>query len=1095
MSEQPRPGRAHAALDEALQRLNPEQRAAVERTEGPVMVIAGPGTGKTQILASRIGHILRERDAQPENVLCLTYTDAGVVAMRQRLQEFIGPAAHRVAVYTFHSFCNLVIQQNPDRFGFRDGEPVADLDARILLEELIDALPTDNPLKRLSGSFRGAYFEVDRLLDLVRKMKQEDLPADALRRRVREWVDGLPDHPDFQYKRKYREFKAGDPKPTAIEKETKDMATLLAAVDLAEAYNARLREKGWYDFDDMIRSVLEAFGEDAELLRDYQERFLYVLVDEFQDTNSAQNHILERLVSYWESPNVFAVGDDDQAIYRFQGANLENIVGFARQYADAGLHNVVLKTNYRSSQVILDSARALIGHNTGRLVGQPGMEGLDKTLVAGNAAVADLDRPVRLVAWHNEAQEVVGTARAIEALVREGEAENRTLGLAPTDPKARRPSDIAVIYRKHAQAEALLAYLQRRGVPVRLKRREDLFASPFITELLRIFSFLDAESRLPYSADDQLFDLLQAPWTGIRPRTVAGLSWTLRRSNDRRGQKPVFWRGLLGDAGTYGSPEGDLFHPDDAEQLGLVRETAERFETWIGAVRLEPLQGLFERVFSEGGILRWVMGQPDKVVRLEELNTLFDLVKRETARRPDLGLESFMERVANYRQHGVRLPVDRSLRAEDGVFFTTAHGAKGLEFRHVFVIGATDKAWSGKGNNRAYKLPPILAGAGPDEGATALEEERRLFFVAMTRAERDLVIGWPRQTNDGKELNECRYVAEVADSGLARREGGVVDEGEALAYWEAFVEPHRPERRGAWLPGEREHVRQRLEHFQLSVTHLNKYLRCPLSFYYESILKVPAAKNRAMTFGTSVHHALEQYVKAMLTDPDREWPSAERLLDWFDNAMHRHREAFAGKQYALDRERGHAVLRGFLDARRDGWSKDARVEIDLSKVLCEGVPLRGKLDRVSLDGNDVVTVFDYKTGKYRKEKFEAPEPGATEQDAFEKREGGDYWRQAVFYKILVDRDRGPQYGAWRAHEAIFEFVEPENDGSYRLARVPVTEDDVATVSAQIRRAWDGIHALDFARGCGEEWCRWCAFERTGALLDGGAEGPDEVEER
>jgi DNA helicase-2/ATP-dependent DNA helicase PcrA len=848
------------AYDQALQRLNPQQRDAVEHIEGPVMVIAGPGTGKTQILASRIGRILQHTDAQPENILCLTFTEAGVVAMRQRLQQFIGASAHRVGIYTFHGFCNLVIQENPDRFGFREAEPISELDARIQVERLLDALPKGNPLRRRGGSFRSTYFEVPRLLKLYNLMNTEGLSEESIEAAIAEHLETQKQHPDFYYKRGSKNYKKGDFKEKDYQKLVDHMETLRAALATRSPYNSIKKENGWYDFDDMIHDTLEAFKNNENLLLDYQERFQYVLVDEYQDTNGAQNGILELLVQFWERPNLFVVGDDDQAIYSFQGASLSNILNFAEHYQQAGIHMVVLKENYRSSQPILDAARALIAHNSERLEGHPGLPHIDKSLTAANSEAARNQEKPMITAWYNEAQEVVGTADAIRQLIEAG-----------TDP-----GEIAVLYRKHKQAEPILEQLRRLGIPVQLKRRENLFEQPFVRQVLQLFNYLDRESRLPYSADADLFEMLHAGWTGIAPRTMAGLSWSMREGLPKRKRGYARWRDFLADAGTYGSPSGeaDLFHQSDAENLQAVKAYADKIEAWLKGMRDYTLQGFVEWVLVDSGILRWVLEHKNRVDLLESLNSFFDLVRSESARRHDLDLAAFMERVASYRQHEVWLSVDRSIRSEPGVFFSSAHGSKGLEFDHVFILSADKPNWDGKGRSQTYALPPMAERSTTDEQA-AIEETRRLFYVAMTRARKSLHIGFAERRNDGKDISECRFVAELCDSGLVERRAVQLPEKAVFDFWRQYVEPPLPQRT-PYLSGEKARIAKLLEHYQLSVTHLNKYLRCPISFYYENILKIPAAKNRAMTFGTAVHDALEGYVKAMLADPENAWPKGVR---------------------------------------------------------------------------------------------------------------------------------------------------------------------------------------------------------------------------
>src|ERR1700741_3203440 len=338
---------------EEYEKLNENQRLAVDTIDGPVMVIAGPGTGKTQILASRVGKILLETDAQPENILCLTYTDAGVVAMRKRLLQFIGSDAYKVNIYTFHAFCNDVIQENLSLFEKTALDPVSDLEKIQFFKELIDSFPKNHALKRYRGD---VYFEINNLQSLFSTMKREGWTADFINQKIDEYLADLPNRDEFIYKRKYKDFNAGDLKKDKIEDVKERMEKLKAAVNEFNNYQVLLRKKSRYDFDDMINWVINVFEENKTLLSNYQEKYQYILVDEYQDTSGTQNKLLQLLIGYWEKPNVFVVGDDDQSIYRFQGANIENMLEFANTYTK-DLKTVVLTNNYRSTQPILDISK------------------------------------------------------------------------------------------------------------------------------------------------------------------------------------------------------------------------------------------------------------------------------------------------------------------------------------------------------------------------------------------------------------------------------------------------------------------------------------------------------------------------------------------------------------------------------------------------------------------------------------------------------------------------------------------------------------------------------------------------------------------
>jgi len=487
---------------EEFEKLNEKQQLAVNNIEGPVMVIAGPGTGKTQILASRIGKILLDTDALPENILCLTYTDAGVVAMRKRLLQFIGPDAYKVNIYTFHAFCNDVIQDNLSLFEKTALDPISDLEKIQLFKALIDSFPKNHLLKRYRGD---VYFEVNNLQQLFSNMKREGWTPGFINQKIDEYVADLPNRDEFVYKRKYKEFNAGDLKKDKIEEEKERMEKLRAAVNEFDHFQQLMRKKNRYDFDDMINWVIKAFEENKNLLANYQEKFQYILVDEYQDTSGTQNRLVELLISYWDKPNVFVVGDDDQSIYRFQGANIENMLQFADSY-QKDLLTVVLTNNYRSVQPILDISKSLIDRNEERLVKQ--IPGLSKELLSSKESLKQLTHQPLILEYETQRLEMIGIVKKVQQLVAQGI----------------QPGRIGIIYKENKYGEELSQYFKQLNIPVYSKRNLNILELPLAQKIVLLLKYLAAEHDTSYSGDEMLFELLHFDWFGVPPVEIAKLT-------------------------------------------------------------------------------------------------------------------------------------------------------------------------------------------------------------------------------------------------------------------------------------------------------------------------------------------------------------------------------------------------------------------------------------------------------------------------------------------------------------------------------------------------------------------------------------------
>lgn len=1002
------------------------------------MVIAGPGTGKTQILASRIGKILLETDTQPENILCLTYTDAGVVAMRRRLLNFIGPDAYKVHIYTFHAFCHDVIQENLSLFEKTALDPISDIERIELFKKLIDGFPKNHPLKRYRGD---VYFEIHNLQSLFSTMKREGWTPAFINQKVDEYIADLPNRDEFVYKRKYKQFNPGDLKQDKIDEEKERMNKLRAAVNEFDRFQQMMKERNRYDFDDMINWVIKAFEENKNLLREYQERFLYILVDEYQDTSGTQNRLVELLISYWDRPNVFVVGDDDQSIYRFQGANVENMLQFANSYRDS-LLTVVLTNNYRSTQPILNISKSLIDRNAERLVNQ--IEGLSKELISSHPEARALTHTPIIKEYESQRHEMIDITLQVQQLIAQGVM----------------PGRIAVIYKENKYGEDLTGYFKLRGIPVYSKRQMNILEIPLAQKIILLLKYLAAEHDIPYSGDEMLFEILHFDWFNIPPIEIAKLS--VEVADKQFTEHKTSLRKLIYDK--VNAPAVDLFTPKINDNLAKAGGIIEKL---IHIVPNVTLQVLMENIIREAGVLNQVMQSADKSWQMQVVTGLFEFVRDETHRNPFLTLKELVNTIELMEREGLTLPLVQISGHDKGVNLLTAHGSKGLEFEYVFFAGCNASFWESKRvPGRGYKFPDNVF-ISSTSSAERAEELRRLFFVALTRAERHLYISYSRFRNDGKEMEPSMFIAEIRDQHDIPVEKVFLDEN-VITEFQAlqFSQTEAPEIEKL----EEEFVTRLLERFVMNVTALNNYLKCPLEFYFRNLLRIPSPRNEATEFGSAIHYALQNLFEKMKENNDR-FPEKEVFIADFAWYMHRHRESFTREQFERRMEYGIEVLGNYYDKYVTTWSRVVAVERNIRNVVVSGVPLKGKLDKLEFDGK-MVNVVDYKTGDIEKARQKLQPPNDKEPN------GGDYWRQAVFYKILVDNyeSRG-----WQAVSTEFDFVEPDKKKNYHKVKLTITPADIATVTQQIVTVWQRIRERDFYTGCGKEDCHWCKFVKTNKM--------------
>jgi DNA helicase-2/ATP-dependent DNA helicase PcrA len=1018
-------------------KLNNEQRLAVNTIEGPVMVIAGPGTGKTQILAARIGKILLETDALPENILCLTYTDAGTIAMRRRLQQFIGADAYKVNIYTFHAFCHDVIQDNLNLFEKNSLDAISELESIELFKQLIDAFPKNHPLKRYRGD---VYFEINNLRNLFSSMKREGWTPEFINGRIDAYILDLPNRDEYIAKRAVKEFKKGDIRTDKIEEEKEKMEKLRAAVQEFDNFQKLMRKRNRYDFDDMINWVIAMFEENKNILANYQEKFQYLLVDEYQDTSGTQNKLVTLLINYWDKPNVFVVGDDDQSIYRFQGANVENMLDFANRYTK-DLLTVVLTSNYRSTQPILDVSKTLINRNEERLVKQ--IDGLSKELTAANKLINRLTHKPVLHEYHSAKDEMADITNRVAALI-----EQKT-----------EPGRIAIIYKENKYGEELAAYFRLKNIPFYSRRSIDVLVHPFTNKIVQLLRYLNAEHDTPYGGDEMLFEILHFDFYNIPPIEIAKL--TVETNTLKYKDEQTSIRRLLSDKAN--KPAKDLF--DNGIHQGL-KHFSVMIENLIAEVSNITLQELFEHIIQNAGVLNYIMKSADKIALLQLLTALFDFIKDETSRNPLLKLKELISIFDLMQKEGIALPMNKVAGNDKGVNLLTTHGSKGLEFEYVFVAGANASFWEKKRKpGGGYKFPDTMFVSQPTPAED--EELRRLFYVALTRAEKHLYISYAKFRNDGKELEPSMFIAEILEEHELPVEKIVLTEEQQMEFELLHFTPQAPEIEQA----EADFITGLLDKFVMNVTALNAYLDCPLGFYYKNLIRIPSGKSESLEFGSAVHHALEKLFRKMQESGKDAFPSKEEMIADFNWYMRKHRENFIKEAFDRRMEYGDEVLRNYYDKYINSWNKVVAVERNIRGIVVNGVPVKGKLDKLEFNGKEV-NVVDYKTGNIDNALPKMKSP--SDKDPM----GGDYWRQAVFYKILVDNYEQKD---WKVISTEFDFIEPDKKGEYRKEKIVINPQDIETVKQQLTEVWHKIQARDFYTGCGKEECHWCNFVKSNKL--------------
>lgn len=986
-------------FDESYQRLNPAQKEAVDSIEGPVMVVAGPGTGKTQILTLRIANILRKTDAEPKNILALTFTESGVISMRRRLAETVGSPAYSVVISTFHGFCNDIITNYPEEFPRIIGsQNITEVDQIEVVRGILETLP----LQELTP-FGDPFYYLRAIVSRLNELKREGVPPETFANFVADEERLFGEIPDLRHVKgpHVGKMKGEYQKLERKIRKNKELASIYAE------YRKRLEEERRYDYSDMIMEVLSALTRNADLLLTLQEQHQYLLVDEHQDTNNAQNRILELLANFHPNPNLFIVGDEKQAIFRFQGASLENFNYFRTLYPEAKL--IALTENYRSSQAILDSAESLLA-GPAPLVSRTGHP----------------PHKVRVFAFSKPEVETYFLAADIKARIGSGTA----------------PEDIAILYRDNRDAFPIAHMFERTGIPFVIESDQDILRDPEVRKLILLLKAANE-----FGADAPFMEAIHIDFLGIPPLDA----WKLI-DHATRGKVSVL--DIARDAAALGRI--------GLEAPNTVHEFYRKLSGWATAARNAYLPEFFESVVRESGFLAHTLGSENPVESLARLAAFFDEVRELVEKHREYRLAEFLTYLGMLEEHGILVKRPLIGNRAGRVRLMTAHRSKGLEFTHVYLAGAADGHW---GNKRKPELLPLIERAyslsGGEVGATsALDDERRLFYVALTRAKRTVTITYARANSEGREQLPCVFLEELR-SELTEVGDPATAEAEFAERREiVFSAPSTK----AVAVKDTEFVRDLFISNGLSITALNNYLACPWRYFYTNLLRIPKAKSKHQMYGTAVHEALRDFFTNV---KDRILPK-EFLLTAFES--HLLRQPLTKRDFTESLAKGSASLGGYYDRYRDDWRVNVLTEFSVPGVfLAPDVRLTGKVDKIEFIGAGAeVNVVDYKTGR---PKTRGTIEGSTKSAS--RRTNGDIKRQLVFYNLLLDLY---EEGRYHMVSGEIDFVEPDEQKRYRKEQFIITPEEVEEVKALTLTTAAEILSLAFwEKRCDDPACEFCAL--------------------
>ncbi|MFC1721692.1 ATP-dependent helicase [Patescibacteria group bacterium] len=971
-----------------LSDLNPEQQQAVTYGTGPLLIVAGAGTGKTTVITRRIAWLLLEKELKSAEVLAMTFTEKAAEEMETRVDQLLPLGYEDLWVNTFHEFGKRVLEENALEIGLDPGFKVlteADqymfVRQRLFEFDLKYYRPLGNPTKFIQA-----------LLKLFSRAKDEEIDESEFLRYAQKKSKGKSQKANRNQKTKIQKgIEVGLDLPEAEEEEAAKLVELAKAY---KKYQEMMREEGYMDFGDLIMYTLKLFRTRKSVLERYRQQFKYILVDEFQDTNFAQYQIIKLLAA--PDNNLAVVGDDDQSIYRFRGAALNNILNFKKHFPKA--KEVVLKTNYRSAPGILEAAYDSIqGNNPDRLEKELGIV---KKLKVGRelklpGSKKVLPKPALL--WtetiEKQAQAVVQKIADIK------QAEKRDW------------KDFAILVRANAQADPFVKILERNNIPYQFVASKGLYTESEVVDLLAYLKTLDN-----FLDSTSLYRVTRIPIFKFDPQDVIRLLAYARR------KRVALYEAM-----------------DNADNISGVKDATKKSIKKLFALlknharlaRDKKVSEVLVQFLEDSGYMQ-ILRKRDNLEEEQRFLNIVELFKRiqlfEQAGETQT-VKDFVEELEVATEGGEDPAPAEIQEGPDTVKIMTIHKAKGLEFPVVFLVSLVEGHFPVRNMPDPLRLPDdLLEETLPEE--SHVQEERRLFYVAMTRAMDQLYLSGADDYGGKRKRRLSRFVKEVEDK-FARLKPAAAKE---ISQQKLFKDSGKASDIEHPLPS------------KFSFTQLEAFQKCPLQYRFAHILHVPTSGSHTFSYGQSVHQALKDFFQEKLKGDE---PAEKDLLAMLDNNWQD--DFYETKSHEQQRYKiAQQALKGFCQKVKEEEPRTLYIEKGFNMKLGKYV-LRGAIDRIDKISKDSVEIIDYKTGDSKKGAKDIKKPV-----------------QLLLYALATEQILGLQ-----PEKLTLYYI--DDNKPYSLERDKF-EPKLQKTKEDAIKTMDAISESDFAATPSSHTCGYCDFK-------------------
>jgi len=865
-----------------LQQLNPEQLEAVNHTDGPLLIVAGAGTGKTHLLTTKIAYLIEQGLAKPDEILALTFTDKAAGEMEERVDRLLPYGYVNLWISTFHSFCDRILKEKGIEIGLPEYKLLSDIEQWMMIRENLNKFdldyykPMGNPTKFIKS-----------LITHFSRVKDEVITPD--------------EYLNFAEKLKI--------KNDEIDNADEEKKKIIEIANAYKVYNQLLLDNEFLDFGDLINYSLKLFKERPAILKEYQNKFKYILVDEFQDTNFAQYELVKLLAG--AKNNITVVGDDDQSIYRFRGASMSNILTFTTDYKDA--KKVVLTKNYRSGQKILDISYDFIcQNNPNRLEVKLG-KNLSKKLQSQIKIPGEVIM-IQEASLEEEVAKILTTIFEIKEKDKDASW-----------------NDFAILVRANESAKPFIHQAELLGIPYQFLASKGLYNKQVVTWIISFIKLLDN-----YRESSATFRVLSMPVWGLDAYQIADISYHAKK-------KAI---------SLYEACENIELYTKNDKLISKIKEITSFINTLREESKYKKPSQIIYKFLSESGLLKYLKNLPENIEQKNNfiyLNKFYKKIKEFERDKDDVHILDFLNILELEMEAGERgsLPYDPD-NGPEMIKIMTVHSSKGLEFKYVFVANLVDKRFPSIERGESIELPSGLVKEILSDGDIHLEEERRLFYVASTRAKEKLYLSWgldyggTRPKKPSRFLYEMGLIKPIAQEKTPKQTGLDINENKKIIDSDEQFSYSLPK--------------------QFSYSQIKAYETCPYQYKLGFILSIPTEGGFQASFGRSIHNTLYKFFLKIKENSNKNtsFPSLKKLeeiyqVEWIGDWYESKEDI---KKY---QKKGWETLKNYYQELKSNPPKPLYLEQEFTLKFGED-SFRGVIDRIDDLGDGKVEILDYKTG-------------------------------------------------------------------------------------------------------------------------------------